>query len=163
MPIDPLPKLFAHLDALFGTGVSGAVEGKEISVEFSRRTGRVKNFSIGGQLAGTLRTDGGIAITVHGARLLYSSPQFRESCIVPTDEAIPFVSEGRSLFCKHVQRCGSNVNAGSDVAILDPHDDIIAVGVAILSSNSMRAYGKGVAVRIREGIKGRADQTRVGI
>jgi conserved protein with predicted RNA binding PUA domain len=156
LPIDAKEKVCRHVDALFGARVSDALP-TDIQFEFSRRTGRIKNFSIGGRLAGTLRTDGGIALTIAGAQhFLDHSKQFRESCIAPVQEAMPFVSEGRSLFCRHVEWCGSNVQVGSDVAVIDG-SRVIAVGVAILPAGLMKQYSRGVAVKIREGIKGRTE------
>ncbi|MCI0564683.1 MAG: hypothetical protein MN733_39955 [Nitrososphaera sp.] len=126
--------------------------------EFSRRTGRIKNFSINGELAATLRTDGGLALTLSGAQyLLDRSTPFRENCIVPVHEAVPFVSEGRSLFCRHVASCGSNVLPGSDVAVIY-ETKVIAVGVSLLAAAKMKLYSRGVAVKVREGFKGRTDQ-----
>jgi uncharacterized protein with predicted RNA binding PUA domain len=156
LPIDAREKVCRHVDALFGAEVSEALP-KDIQFEFSRRTGRIKNFSIGGRLAGTLRTDGGIALTIAGAQyLLEKSKQFRENCAVPVQEAVPFVSEGRSLFCRHVEWCGSSVRVGSDVAVIDS-SRVIAVGIAILPFTLMKQFSRGVAVKIREGIKGRTE------
>jgi uncharacterized protein with predicted RNA binding PUA domain len=125
--------------------------------EYSRRTGRIKNFSIAGKLAGTLRTDGGIALTISGAQeLLDKSKTFHENCVKPVQDAVPFVSEGRSLFCRHVEWCGANVKAGSDVAVV-AGTQVIAVGTAILPSMLMKQYSRGVAVKIREGLKGRTE------
>lgn len=155
LPVDPKDKVRAHVAALFGAGVADALP--EMQFEFSRRTGRIKNFSIAGALAGTLRTDGGIALTIPGAQYLVDkSRQFRENCVAPTPEAVPFVSEGRSLFCRHVEWCGSNVKPGSDVAVID-NNRVIAVGAAILPSALMKQYSRGVAVKIREGLKGRTE------
>jgi uncharacterized protein with predicted RNA binding PUA domain len=124
-------------------------------LEYSRRTGRIKNFGIGGKLAATLRTDGGLALTIHGAQyLLDRSRVFAENCVSPAKEAVPFVSEGRSLFCKHVDSCGSNVKVGSDVAIVDG-GSVIAVGVSLLAASLMKQYNRGVAVKVREGLRGR--------
>lgn len=155
LPVEPVEKVRRHADAIFGAGISDIL--KDMQFEFSRRTGRIKHFSIDGRLAATLRTDGGLALTVSGAQyFLDNSSQFRENCVVPVQEAVPFVSEGRSLFCRHVQWCGSNVWVGSDVAVIDG-GKVIAVGVAILPSGLMKQYSRGVAVKIREGIKGRTE------
>jgi conserved protein with predicted RNA binding PUA domain len=156
LPIDARDKVCRHIDALFGASVSDALP-TNIQFEFSRRTGRIKNFSIAGRLAGTLRTDGGIALAIAGAQyFLDHSRQFRENCVAPVQEAVPFVSEGRSLFCRHVDWCGSNIQVGSDVAVIDG-SKVIAVGVAMLPSRLMKQYGRGVAVKIREGLKGRTE------
>jgi uncharacterized protein with predicted RNA binding PUA domain len=155
LPVEPEQKVRRHVDAIFGTGVSDILG--DMQFEFSRRTGRIKNFSIGGRLAATLRTDGGLALTISGAQyFLDKSNQFLENCVVPMQEAVPFISEGRSLFCRHVQWCGSNVRVGSDVAVIDDRK-VMAVGVAILPSGVMKEYSRGVAVKIREGIKGRTE------
>jgi uncharacterized protein with predicted RNA binding PUA domain len=155
LPVDPVEKVGRHVDAIFGPGVSEALPA-DMKFEFSRKTGRIKNFSIDGKLAVTLRTDGGLALSIAGAQFLVKeSRPFHENCVVPVDEAVPFVSEGRSLFCRHVARCGANVRAGSDVAIVDG-DRVIAVGIAVLGSDLIGRYSRGIAVKIREGIKSRA-------
>jgi uncharacterized protein with predicted RNA binding PUA domain len=158
LPIDPREKVCRHIDAIFGAGVSEALYVADLQFNFSKRTGRIKNISIGGRLAVTLRTDGGLALTIAGAQyLLENGKQFRENCIEPMEEAVPFVSESRSLFCKHVKWCGSNIKVGSDVAIIDGNNKVVAVGIAVLSSGLMAQYRKGVAVKVRQGIKGRAE------
>ena len=167
LPIDTREKICRHVDAIFGAGVSDALP-DDIQFSFSRRTGRIKNFSIGGRLAITLRTDGGLALTIIGAQyLLENSKQFWENCVKPMQEAVPFVSEGRSLFCKHVEWCGSNIKVRSDVAVIDHNNSndgsnasstrVIAVGIAMLPSKLMKQYRKGVAVKVRQGIKGRTE------
>ena len=155
LPIDPVEKISHHVDALFGQGVSQAIP-EDLDLEFSRRTGRIKNFGINGKLVATLRTDGGLALTVFGAQyFLDRADAFLENCVKPIEEAVPFVSEGRSLFCRHVNHCGSNVRVGSDVAII--HEcKVIAVGVALLAAPLMKQFSRGVAVKVREGLKGRA-------
>lgn len=155
LPVDPKEKVARHVDAVFGAGVSKALP-VDLQFEFSRKTGRIKNFSHNGSLLATLRTDGGLALTVGGARFFSkNSSEFLENCVIPARDAVPFVSEGRSLFCRHVERCGSNVKAGSDVAVLDGND-VIAVGIAVLPASLMGKFAKGVAVKVREGIKSRA-------
>ena len=156
LPVDPAEKVRRHVDAIFGVGVSGALPA-DMKFEFSRKTGRIKNFGIDGKLVATLRTDGGLALSVAGAQFLVKeSRQFRENCIMPSEEAVPFVSEGRSLFCRHVGWCGANVRAGSDVAVIDGGDRVIAVGIAVLGADLIGRYSRGIAVKIREGIKSRA-------
>ncbi|MEO9294879.1 MAG: PUA domain-containing protein [Nitrososphaera sp.] len=157
LPVDPVEKVRRHVDAIFGPGVSEALP-KDMQFEFSRKTGRIKNFAIGGKLAATLRTDGGLALTMAGAQFLVNySPQFKENCVIPVQEAVPFVTEGRSLFCRHVQWSGVNVHAGSDVAIIDGdnNNSVIAVGIAVMGHAVMNRYGRGVAVKVREGLKSR--------
>ena len=156
LPLDWPDKIYCHIDAIFGVGVSSALQ-DDLQFEFSKKSGRIKNFSIRNELVATFRTDGGIALTIFGATQLLKNKQFRENCVIPTPEAIPFVSEGRSLFCKHVEWCGSNIRVGSDVAIINKDDIVLATGKALFRYNVMTKYRKGVAVKIREGIKSRLE------
>lgn len=140
-----------------------------IDIEYSKKTGKIKSFSIDDKLIGTFRTDGGIALTIFGATLFLEHKQFLQHCIVPTEDAIPFVSEGRSLFIKHVSHCGLSVSCGSEVAIIDQNQSILAVGRSLFSciyftqmanEHSVKSNGalqiRGIAVKIREGIKSRS-------
>ena len=107
-------------------------------------------------MAGTFRTDGGIALTIHGVQVLLASREFATGySVTAVADAVPFVSEGRSLFCRHVKACGPAVTAGSEVGVLDENGHIIAVGVALQNAASMAEYEKGVAVKVREGIRSR--------
>lgn len=155
--MNPNEKISYHVDALFGKGVSGVLP-KELSFSYSRKTGRIKNFGTNGRLIGTLRSDGGIALTIFGASILLTCDNFKHNCIIPKEEAIPFVSEGRSLFCKHVEWFGSNINIGSEAVVIDKNDDVLAVGKSVLSQSQLLGRIGDVAIKVREGIKSRGDQ-----
>ena len=161
--IDPFQKISYHIDFLFGLGTSSALP-LDIEIEYSRKTSKIKNFSSNGKLIGTFRTDGGIALTVYGSKLFIKHEKFLQNCVIPIDDVISFISEGRSLFAKHIIKCGQNVKAGSDVTVIDSKHDVIAVGRSLLSFSYFQNMGnefdrsllKGVGVRIREGIKSRS-------
>ncbi len=162
--VDPFQKISSHVNFLFGREVSSVLS-KDIEIEYSRKTGRIKNFGLKGKLIGTFRTDGGIALTIDGAKLFLQHENFIPNCIIPVDDAVPFVSEGRSLFVKHVLKCGMNVKTGSDVAIIDSTQSVLAIGRSLFPfsyyqnknyENSDRSLLRGVGVKIREGIKSRS-------
>jgi len=153
-------KIAYQIDALFGKGVSSVLP-SEISFTYSRKTGRIKAFGMNDELVGTLRSDGGIALTILGASLFMNSNDFKQNCIIPILDALPFVSEGRSLFCKHVEWFGSNINIGSEVVIIDKNDDVLAVGKSVVSQSQLRGRIGDVAVKVREGIKSRVERTKL--
>lgn len=147
-------KIKNHIDFIFGLD-SSEVLGGVFSFEFSK-TGRMKNFSLNQRLVVTIRPDGGLALTLFGASLLLRNDKFLQNCIIPDEDAIPFISEGRSLFCKHVRWCGSNIYCGSDVVIIDDNRNILAIGRSLFHYSMINKYSSGVAVKIREGIKSRS-------
>ena len=157
LPLNTRNKLINHISILFDTNVEKEFP-LEVQCEFSKRTGRIKNFFIESTLFATLRIDGGLALSIFGAQMMVKYAQFRENCVIPKEEAIPFVSEGRSLFCKHVNWCGKNIKNGSEVVVIDNKNEVLAVGKAICGNTMMEKIDYGVAVKIREGIKSRDTQ-----
>ena len=149
--MDPYQKLQYTIDALFGKGVSKYLP-KEIEITFSRKNGRIKTVTYKKKLLCTLRIDGGLAITPYFAQLLLKSKNFKENCLVVNKDAAPFVEQGRSVFCKHVVWCGKNVQIASDTPVLH-ENKVIAVGKAVLSSEMILDFERGMAVKVRDSLK----------
>jgi len=149
--VDQTLKLKHTLDALFGSGVSKYLP-KNIEIVFSRKTGRIKTVSEKGKLLCTLRIDGGLAISPYFAQILLKSKKFKENCLEVNQEAAPFVEDGKSVFCKHVVWCGKNIRIASDTPVLYKNK-VIAVGKAVLSSEMISDFNRGMAVRVRDSLK----------
>lgn len=154
--MDHLLKMQHTINAQFGYGAHRALP-SNVAIEYSKRTGRIRAMrDCNGKLLCTLRPDGGLAISIHLAQLLLSQRprRFAPYCVHVSSEAAPFVEQGRSVFCRHVVRCGKNVRASSDVPVI--YDGrVIAVGKAILSCDIISDMNRGVAVRIRDSLKSR--------
>ena len=148
--MDDRLKLAYTVDALFG---EGAAECIPPDVRFTHsRTGRIRGAYLGDDLLCTLRIDGGLAVTPRLAQMLLAHPAFSECCVEVTEEAAPFVRDGRSLFARHVARCGGRVVVAADTPVIH-QGKVIAVGKAVLSAGMMAGCKRGVAVRIRNGLK----------
>jgi len=156
--MDATLKVWHTVDAQFGHGARRALP-RNVAIERSKRTGRIRGIRDGdGNLLATLRPDGGLAVTVRLAQLMLGRRRrsFADAyCIEVTEDAAPFVEEGRSVFCGHVVRCGKAVRAGSDVPVTHA-GRVIAVGRALLSRDVIRDMDRGVAVKIRDSLKGRS-------
>ena len=151
--MDPLLKLRQTIDALFGKGVSKYLT-KNVEIIFSKKNGRIRTVHHQEKLLCTLRIDGGLAITPYFAQLLLKSKKFKENCLEVNKDAEPFVKKGRSVFCKHVTWCGKNIQITSDTPILF-QNKVIAVGRAVLSSEMIIDFERGVAVKVRDSLKSR--------
>jgi len=151
--MDQVLKLKHTLDALFGDNVSKYLP-KNIEMTFSRKTGRIKTVTHQGKLLCTLRIDGGLAISTYFAQILLKSKKFKENCLEINQDAAPFVEKGKSVFCKHVTWCGKNIRISSDTPILYKNK-VIAVGKAVLSSEMISDFNRGMAIRVRDSLKSR--------
>ena len=153
MYMDHILKIQYSLDALFGNGVSKYLP-KNIEMTFSRKTGRIRTISHKGKLLCTLRIDGGLVINSYFAQILLKSKIFKENCVEINKDAAPFVEEGRSVFCKHVVWCGKKVRISADTPVLYKNK-VIAVGKAVLSSEMISDFNRGVAIKVRDSLKSR--------
>ena len=154
--MDHILKLQHSLDALFGNGSSKLLP-KDIEMTFSRKTGRIRTVSQKGKFLCTLRIDGSLAISIHFAQMLLKNKKFKENCIEINSDAAPFVEQGRSVFCKHVISCGKNVQISTDTPVLFKNK-VIAVGRALLSSDMISDFDRGVAIKIRDSLKSRNEE-----
>jgi len=154
--LDHIVKLQHSLDALFGNGISKLLP-KDIEMTFSRKTGRIRTVSQKGKFLCTLRIDGSLAISIHFAQMLLKNKKFKENCIEINSDAAPFVEQGRSVFCKHVISCGKNVKISADTPVLFKNK-VIAVGRALLSSDMISDFDRGVAIKIRDSLKSRNEE-----
>ena len=154
--MDHIIKLQHSLDALFGNGTSKLLP-KDIEITFSRKTGRIRTVSQKGKFLCTLRIDGSLAISIHFAQMLLKNKKFKENCIEINSDAAPYVEQGRSVFCKHVISCGKNVQISADTPVLFKNK-VIAVGRALLSSDMISDFDRGVAIKIRDSLKSRNEE-----
>ena len=148
----PIRKLAMTLDYLFGRGVSKSVSAENTEFTYSRKTGRIRLIFIDNKLFGTFRSDGSLALTIHGIRILMVNQLFKSNLVVVTDEARNHISEGRSVFARHVLEAGERIRPKAEVAVIDGKGELLAVGRAVLSAKMMLRFKRGVAVKVRKGI-----------
>ncbi|MBN1682907.1 pseudouridine synthase [Candidatus Bathyarchaeota archaeon] len=123
-----------------------------IEIVYSRNTGRIKHIFLDNVLQATFRpTDGLLTLTIHAAqRLIDKIPNLNYKVIVQNDVS-EFISKGRNVFAKHVINAGDNIRPGDETLVLDENQKVIAVGKALLTSDEIKSFKRGVAVKVRRG------------
>jgi predicted RNA-binding protein (TIGR00451 family) len=66
-------------------------------------------------------------------------------------EAAEFVSQGKNVFAKYVLEAGVKIRPGDEVVIVAEGGEVIGVGKALLISEEMSAFKRGIAVKTRRG------------
>jgi uncharacterized protein with predicted RNA binding PUA domain len=147
-----LTRIRSVADYQFGRGVGAVLFPEGVEVAFSRRTGRIRYVFLGGKRLATMRpTDGLFSLSLAGACRIVG----RAKCVVVVrDDVARFVAEGGDVFAAHVVSVEDDVRARDEVVVADEAGRILAVGRAVLSGAEMRAFRRGVAVKVRRGIEG---------
>ncbi len=154
IPLLDRNRVRAVIDYQFGVGAADAILDGELGITKSRTTGKIRTISVDGEHVLSMRaSDGLFTLKTPGAlRLLRRSlpPKWRT---IVEDDAVPFNREGKNVFCKFVIDCDSELVPMDEVMVVDSSDDLVAIGRAVLTKEEMLAFEKGVAVKVREGVK----------
>ena len=149
---NPLQKIRSIADYQFGSGVGETLFPDNVEISFSKRTGRMRHIYLGSKLLATLRpTDGFFSLTIEGARRILKVKPHRLWVRVQDDVA-DFIADGRSVFAKHIVDCDEEIRPEEEVIVVDDEGGVLAVGRAVLTGKEMRAFKRGVAVRVRRGL-----------
>ncbi len=136
----------------FGKEGADALAGAGIKCTQSRNTGKLRTVARDGRQILFFRTEDGLfSVKYHGGELLLAALKPPALRVVCTDDAVPFVSAGRSLFTKFVKDADLSLKPGDECLVVDGSDRLLAVGRTILNREEMLSFRKGVAVDIREG------------
>lgn len=149
-----LIKLRSVANYQFGKGIGELLFPIDVMVVRSKSTGRMKYIYHGGKLLATLRPkDGLLALTLHGAERILRNAKGARLKVKVSEEAARHAAEGKNIFAKHVVEADRGLRPQDDVIIVDERGSLVAVGRAVLSGEEMEAFGRGVAVKVRKGVK----------
>jgi tRNA-guanine transglycosylase, archaeosine-15-forming len=136
----------------FGTEATDVLFRGNIELVVSRKTGKIRNVISEGEHVLSLRAgDSLYTLRMEGAQRIISAVPAPKMRAVVMDDAVPFVSEGRNVFSQFVLSCDDSLVPMDEVIVTDSEDKPIATGRIILTSDEMRSFKKGVAVKIRSG------------
>ena len=133
------------------------------------KTKRMVNvFSDGVHIISPRLNDGGISLTVNGARMInelsstnpihfgveYDGEEIDHPGIAKVmivDDAIPFVGQGKNVMQGYVLGADPHLIPGQPCLIVDSNGKLVAHGISVTSARDMAFMTKGIAVRVRDG------------
>jgi len=136
----------------FGIDAADALLRGEVELVVSRKTGKIRNVVSDGEHVLSMRAaDGLYTLREEGARRILSAVPAPRLRIVVSDDAVPFVSQGRNAFCQFVLGGDEGLRPMEEVIVTDGDDNFLATGRAVLTLPEIRSFRKGVAVKVRSG------------
>ncbi len=147
--ISDIEKVKSILDYQFGSDASKLIP-KNLRIKKSRKTGRIRWIHEGRELIAVVRARDHLIIPKEKLlKRLHEKFKFPKLRVVIHEEAIPFVSEGKSVFAKFVLKIDPELRAGDEVLVVDKKDNLIRGGTLILSPKEVMDFQRGMAVRVR--------------
>jgi 7-cyano-7-deazaguanine tRNA-ribosyltransferase len=136
----------------FGIKSTDALFRGNIELVISKNTGKIRNVISDGEHILSMRAgDGLYTLRKEGADRIVSAVPAPFMRVKVADDAVPFVSEGRNVFCQFVTECDDDLRPMEEVIVTDANDKVIATGRMILVADEIRSFKRGVAVKVRSG------------
>lgn len=136
----------------FGKEATDALFKGRIELVVSKNTGKIRNVISDGEHVLSMRAgDGMYTLRKEGAARIASAVPAPHMRVCIMDDAVPFVSEGRNVFCQFVLSCDEAVRPMDEVIVVDRNDRVIATGRAMMVDSEIRSFKKGVAIKVRSG------------
>jgi uncharacterized protein with predicted RNA binding PUA domain len=138
-------------DFQFGRGAGNAIfpDGSEFILS---RTGRIRQITLAGKRLATVRAaDGRLTLGIEGAERFRAGlhpPAYR---VVVAGEVAEIIGQGKNVFARHVVTADPTIRAGDEVVVVNPSDELLATGEAVLSGGEMLVFNYGAAVKVRQG------------
>ncbi len=147
--IRDIHKVKKIMEYQFGSGADSLID-DGVRIKRSRRTGRIRWIYDKKELIASVRaSDHFIIPKTPLAKKLHKFFKYPGLRVVIDSEAIPFVSEGKSVFAKFVREIDMDLRAGDEVLVVDENDNLIRTGTLVLSPQECLDFERGIAVRIR--------------
>ena len=115
------------------------------------KTKRVRNVHSedGKHLFSPRLRDGGLSLTLEGARRLHGS---EIPTVVVNDDSIPFTRKGRNVMHGFISDVKGELNPGLPCLLESEDGTFLGHGVALCTASEARCFTKGIAVKVRDGI-----------
>lgn len=151
--LDDMQKIRSIADYQFGRGVGDSLFSNEVRIVYSKRTGKIRHIYLRNELLATLRpTTGLFILTILGAKRIVRAIKPLRLWVRIQDDVEPFIAKGRSVFAKHVADADLEIRPQEEVIVINGRNGVVGLGRALLSGKEMKAFRRGVAVRIRRGV-----------
>ncbi|MCL2712247.1 MAG: tRNA guanosine(15) transglycosylase TgtA [Methanomassiliicoccaceae archaeon] len=137
----------------FGKEAADALICGNVKIVTSKNTGKIRNVISDDEHVLSMRAgDGLFTLRPEGALRIVEKVPGPHMRVVVSDDAVPFVSEGRNVFCAFVKECDPEIRTMDEVLVVDGNGKLLAVGRAMLIRDEMLSFRKGVAVKVRDGV-----------
>ena len=115
------------------------------------KTHRVRNVhaSDGEHLLSPRMRDGGLSLTLEGARRLHGTAI---PTVVVNEDSVPFTRKGRNVMHGFIVEVKGELTPGLPCLVEDPHGEFIGHGVSLCTADEVACFTKGIAIKIRDGI-----------
>jgi predicted RNA-binding protein (TIGR00451 family) len=150
-----LKKIRSVADYQFGKKTGERLFPENVKITYSPRTGRIRYIHLEGERLATMRpTDGQFSLSIAGANRIAENGDSAKCFVTVRDDVARFVAEGGDAFAVHVVRADDEIRAKDEAIVEDEKGTVLAVGRAVLCAEEMKAFKRGVAVKVRRGNAG---------
>jgi 7-cyano-7-deazaguanine tRNA-ribosyltransferase len=115
------------------------------------KTHRVRNVvaSDGVHILSPRMRDGGLSLTLEGARRLHGSTM---PTVVVIEDSVPFTRKGRNVMHGFIANVRGDLTPGLPCLVEGPDGTFLGTGTSLTTAAEYERFNKGVAIKMRDGI-----------
>ncbi|MEM4699393.1 MAG: PUA domain-containing protein [Candidatus Nezhaarchaeales archaeon] len=148
-----LRKVRSIADYQFGKGVGTKLFPDAVKLSFSSKTGRVRHIYLDDKLLATLRpNDGLLALSIEGAKRLQRILPPPKMRVVIDAKYESYVVKGKDVQTRWVKLADPDIRPGDEVLVVNAHDELLAIGKAVLPGEWITTFKAGLAIKVRRGV-----------
>jgi 7-cyano-7-deazaguanine tRNA-ribosyltransferase len=145
-----ITRISAVADMQFGKGAGKVLFNDDITIIKSKKTGKIRNIYYKDNHILSIRaSDGFFTLKIEGAKILHKYFKYPQLRVVVSEDSVPFIKEGKSVFAKFVKECDSELRPFDECLVVDEKDNLVGIGRCILNRDEMISFKYGVAAKIR--------------
>ncbi|MFO8019425.1 MAG: PUA domain-containing protein [Promethearchaeia archaeon] len=141
-------------DYQFGVDITDILFATEedISFKHSKNTDKLKYVYKQDKFFLSLRpTNGYLTLSFPAAQKILDKTSKPRMRVIVLNEISEYIREGRNVFCKHVVDLDERLRPMDETIVVNEDDDLLAIGRLTQSTDSVRAFTRGVGVNVRKG------------
>ena len=128
-------------------------EVQNISVEKSRKSNRIKEFSVEGERWGTIRASDSIIVPGKPMIMwLHQQLSFPQHRVIMSQDGKEFILDGKSAFCKFCEKIDMQLRPGDECLIVTSEDELLGWGQVQYTNDEIQSFSKGIVVKTRAGM-----------
>jgi uncharacterized protein with predicted RNA binding PUA domain len=151
---DAIRRIRNVADYQFGKAVGAKLFPENVEIAYSKRTGRIRYIYLNRKRLATLRpTDGLFSLSIKGAKRIAENARTANCFVTVQNNVSRFIAEGGDVFAAHIVKADDEIRSKDEVIVVDEGRRVLAVGRSVLSSEEIKSFKVGVAVKVRRGCK----------
>jgi len=136
----------------FGPVIADIILDRDLCIVTSNKTGRIRTVHADGKHVLSMRNDGFFSLKIEGAKRIQAATDRPTMRVTVVDDSAENNRLGRNVFAQFAVDADPGLGVMDETIVVNERDEVMAVGRTMLTGEELPRFGKGIVVKVRDGI-----------